>query len=98
MNHLNGSTIDNDSILQLKPYKNTLTLNNSNIGSFQVLFDGLTNDAINTDLFSQFKLINSLNGKFCVANTGYNIYEFQDIFKTISSQEYQKISIQFYRK
>ncbi len=79
MNHLNGSTIDYDSILQLKPYKNTFTLNNSNIGSFQVLFDGLTNDVINTDLFSQFRLINSLNEKLCVAKTGYNIFEFQDI-------------------
>ena len=58
-------------------------MNDNNIGSFKILFDALTDDAVTNDLFHKFKNINHINEALCIQNTGYNALEFLAIYESI---------------
>ena len=58
-------------------------MNDNNIGSFKILFDALTDDAVTNDLFHKFKNINHINEALCIQITGYNAMEFLAIYESI---------------
>ena len=53
-NHFKNDLINEDAIKLLVPYAQTYELNDNNIGSFKILFDALTDDAVTNDLFHKF--------------------------------------------
>jgi hypothetical protein len=71
----------------LIPYAKTYHLNDYNIGSFKILFDALTDDALTNDLFHKFRNINHINEAFCIQNTRYNALEFLAIYESIVKNE-----------
>ena len=52
-----------------------------------MLFEGLTDAAINKGLFNQFRFINSVDERLCLSDTGYNIFEFQALHKYIMNDK-----------
>jgi hypothetical protein len=60
-NHFKNDLFNDGAIKLLVPYAQTYELNDNNIGSFKILFDALTDDAVTNDLFHKFRNINHIN-------------------------------------